>query len=133
MVGLKDDIASMPMGIHTMVSENGGTISGGQKQRILIARAIFNNPSILLFDEATSALDNLTQSKVTQSLSSMHITRVVIAHRLSTIKNCDRILVINHGDIVEEGNYESLMSQKGIFWKMATRQLVEGNDDYEEN
>ena len=133
MVGLKDDVARMPMGIHTMVSESGGTISGGQKQRILIARAIYNKPSVLLFDEATSALDNVTQSKVTESLATMHITRVVIAHRLSTIKNCDRILVINNGEIVEEGNYDTLMAQKGMFRRMATRQLVEEDTDDEED
>lgn len=124
-VGLKEDIANMPMGIHTILSESSGTISGGQQQRILIARAIFNRPSILLFDEATSALDNLTQAMVCESLDQMNITRVVIAHRLSTIKNCDRILVINNGSLLEEGNYEMLMSRKGLFYQMASRQLAE--------
>ncbi len=124
-VGLKEDIEKMPMGIHTVVSESSGTISGGQQQRILIARAIFNHPSILLFDEATSALDNLTQAIVCESLDKMNITRVVIAHRLSTIKNCDRILVFNNGNLLEEGNYETLMSRRGLFYQMAGRQLAE--------
>lgn len=124
-VGLRDDIENMPMGIHTIVSESSGTISGGQQQRILIARAIFNRPSILLFDEATSALDNLTQAMVCESLDQMHITRIVIAHRLSTIKNCDRILVINNGSLLEEGDYDTLMSQKGLFYQMACRQMAE--------
>lgn len=124
-VGLKEDIENMPMGIHTIVNESSGTISGGQRQRILIARAIFNQPSLLLFDEATSALDNLTQAMVCESLEQMHITRIVIAHRLSTIKNCDRILVINDGSLLEEGNYETLMDKKGLFYQMAGRQLAE--------
>lgn len=128
MVGLKDDVDMMPMGVHTVVSEDGGTISGGQKQRILIARAIFNKPAVLLFDEATSALDNVTQAKVAESLDGMKITRVVIAHRLSTIRNCDRILVINKGELIEEGNYDQLMAKKGMFWQMANRQLAEGED-----
>lgn len=124
-VGLREDIENMPMGIHTIVSESSGTISGGQQQRILIARAIFNQPSLLLFDEATSALDNLTQAMVCQSLDQMHITRVVIAHRLSTIKSCDRIFVINDGSLLEEGSYETLMDKKGLFYQMAGRQLAE--------
>lgn len=124
-VGLKEDIENMPMGVHTIVSESSGTISGGQQQRILIARAIFNQPRLLLFDEATSALDNLTQAMVCESLDQMHITRVVIAHRLSTIKNCDRIFVINDGSLLEEGNYETLMDKKGLFYQMASRQLAE--------
>ncbi|MBO7252440.1 MAG: NHLP bacteriocin export ABC transporter permease/ATPase subunit [Oscillospiraceae bacterium] len=123
-VGLEEDINNMPMGIHTMLSESSGTISGGQLQRILIARAICGNPRILLFDEATSALDNITQSIVSRSLDRMRLTRVVVAHRLSTIMNCDRILVMDQGRIVEEGNYESLMAQKGLFYELASRQIA---------
>lgn len=126
-VGLKADIDQMPMGVQTVLSESGNTISGGQQQRILIARAIMNKPQVLFFDEATSALDNLTQAKVCQSLDGMHVTRVVIAHRLSTIQNCDRILVFNNGQIQEEGNFESLMAQKGLFYNMAKRQIAEEN------
>lgn len=123
-VGLKDDIGKMPMGVHTMLSENSGTISGGQQQRILIARAIINHPAILIFDEATSALDNVTQAAVCESLDRMNVTRIVVAHRLSTVKNCDRILVLDGGKIAEEGNYESLMAQNGLFSQFAARQLV---------
>lgn len=124
-VGLKPDIDQMPMGIQTVLSESGNTISGGQQQRILIARAIMNKPKILYFDEATSALDNLTQAKVCQSLDAMRVTRIVIAHRLSTIQNCDRILVLNNGSICEEGNFETLMARKGLFYNMAKRQIAE--------
>ncbi|MBQ6999493.1 MAG: NHLP bacteriocin export ABC transporter permease/ATPase subunit [Oscillospiraceae bacterium] len=125
-VGLKDDIAQMPMGLHTMLSENCNTISGGQQQRILIARAICGRPKILIFDEATSALDNMTQAAVSSSLDKMNVTRIVVAHRLSTIKNCDRILVMDGGTIVQEGNYESLMKDKnGLFYALASRQIAE--------
>lgn len=124
-VGLKPDIDQMPMGIQTVLSESGNTISGGQQQRILIARAIMNHPQVLYFDEATSALDNLTQAKVCQSLDAMHVTRIVIAHRLSTVRNCDRILVMNNGVIEEEGNFEALMEKRGLFYRMAQRQLAE--------
>ena len=124
-VGLKEDIANMPMGIHTVLSENSGTISGGQQQRILIARAIIRQPSILIFDEATSALDNLTQAAVCESLDKMKVTRIIVAHRLSTIKNCDRIIVMQEGRIVEEGNYESLMDERGLFYQLASRQIAE--------
>ena len=122
-VGLKDDIAMMPMGIRTVLSESAGTISGGQQQRILIARAIISKPSILIFDEATSALDNHTQAEVCRSLEKMNITRIAVAHRLSTIQNCDRIVVLDRGVIAEEGTYESLMARKGLFYELAARQI----------
>lgn len=125
-VGLKEDIAQMPMGLHTMLSENCNTISGGQQQRILIARAICGKPKILIFDEATSALDNMTQAAVSSSLDKMNVTRIVVAHRLSTIKNCDRILVLNNGEIIQEGTYDSLMLDKdGLFYALASRQIAQ--------
>ncbi|HBI60726.1 MAG TPA: NHLP family bacteriocin export ABC transporter permease/ATPase subunit, partial [Lachnospiraceae bacterium] len=118
------DIARMPMGMHTVLSETGGTISGGQQQRILIARAILGKPKIIFFDEATSALDNVTQAMVCESLNKLDSTRLVIAHRLSTIMDCDRILVMDKGEIVEEGNFEALMEKKGIFYELASRQMA---------
>ena len=124
MAGIEEDIKEMPMGMHTLISEGAGGISGGQKQRLMIARAIIGKPSILYFDEATSALDNITQSHVAKSISNLKSTRIVIAHRLSTIKNCDRILVMDKGKIVEEGNYDSLMEKKGLFYELAIRQVV---------
>ena len=122
-VGLEDDIAQMPMGLHTVLGENSGTISGGQQQRILIARAIVSNPKIIFFDEATSALDNVTQKKVSDSLDRLRATRFVIAHRLSTIMNCDRIFVLNRGSVQESGTYQELMEKKGLFYELAIRQL----------
>ena len=121
--GIAESIRSMPMGMHTFISEGGGGISGGQKQRILIARAVCGKPGILMFDEATSALDNLTQKSVTDSLNKMNCTRIVIAHRLSTIRDCDRILVLSGGSIREEGTFEELMQKDGLFAKLAARQL----------
>lgn len=123
-VGLKKDIEQMPMGLHTVLSEDCGTISGGQQQRILIARAIISNPKILFFDEATSALDNITQSMVCETLEKMNSTRIVIAHRLSTIIKCDRIIVLDGGKIVEQGTYDELMQNNGLFYKLASRQTV---------
>lgn len=122
-VGLEQDINDMPMGLHTILSEDCGTISGGQQQRILIARAIIGNPRILFFDEATSALDNVTQSMVCDTLEQMNSTRIIIAHRLSTIIHCDRILVLDNGSIAEEGTYEQLMERQGLFYTLASRQL----------
>jgi NHLM bacteriocin system ABC transporter ATP-binding protein len=124
MSGLDEDIRRMPMGMHTMVSDGGGTLSGGQRQRLMIARAIVNRPRILLMDEATSALDNRTQAIVSQSLNGLRATRVVIAHRLSTILHADRIHVLVAGAIVESGTYDELMARDGVFAAMARRQLA---------
>lgn len=124
MAGMKEDIGHMPMGLHTVVSEGATTLSGGQRQRLLIARAIVNNPKILFFDEATSALDNKTQKIVQESLDGLQSTRVIIAHRLSTIINCDRIIVVEKGRIVEQGNYQQLLQKGGLFYEMARRQIV---------
>ncbi len=127
--GIADDIRDMPMGMYTMLSEGEGGVSGGQRQRIMIARAVAGKPKILMFDEATSALDNLTQKKVSDALDSLKCTRVVIAHRLSTIKNCDRIVVLDQGRIVEDGTYEELMKEKGYFAELVARQQVNQDND----
>lgn len=122
--GIDEDIKRMPMGMHTIVQEGGGSFSGGQKQRILIARAVASKPKILLFDEATSALDNVTQKQVSDALNDMKCTRIVIAHRLSTILQCDRILVLDQGRIVEDGTYEELIRSGGFFAELVKRQRV---------
>lgn len=123
MASLEDDVRKMPMGLFTLVSEGGGGLSGGQKQRILIARALISKPDILFFDEATSALDNISQKAVSDNLDELMCTRVVIAHRLSTIRHCDRIIVLDKGKIAEEGTFEELMENKGLFYEMSLRQL----------
>ena len=125
LAGIADDIRAMPMGMHTIISEGSGGISGGQRQRLMIARAIAPKPKILMFDEATSALDNITQKKVSQSLDRLKCTRIVIAHRLSTIRQCDRILVLEGGKIVEEGDYEGLLAKNGFFAELVARQRIE--------
>lgn len=122
--GIAQDIAAMPMGMNTMVQEGSGGISGGQKQRILIARAVASKPKLLILDEATSALDNLVQKQISDALDQMKCTRIVIAHRLSTIKNCDRILVLDDGKIVEDGSYEELLNKKGFFADLVSRQQL---------
>ena len=125
--GIAQDIREMPMGMQTMISEGQGGISGGQKQRLMIARAIVPKPNILIFDEATSALDNRTQKQVSDALDRMGCTRVVIAHRLSTIRNCDRILVMDKGAIIEEGNYEELIAKGGYFAELVARQRLDAS------
>jgi NHLM bacteriocin system ABC transporter ATP-binding protein len=120
--GLAEDIEAMPMGMHTVISEGGGNLSGGQRQRVLIARALVLKPSILIFDEATSALDNRTQAIVTESLNRMKATRILVAHRLSTIRHADRIYVIEKGKVVQQGRFEDLAGQPGLFARLASRQ-----------
>ena len=122
--GLDDDINRMPMGMHTVISEGESTLSGGQRQRLLIARAVVNRPKMLFFDEATSALDNVTQARVAKSLETLKATRVVVAHRLSTIMNADRIYVIQGGHIVQQGRYDELLAQPGLFADLAKRQMI---------
>src|SRR5690606_3681791 len=122
--GLAEDIRAMPMGMHTYVSEGGGTLSGGQRQRLMIARAIVNKPKIIFLDEATSALDNRAQAIVTESMDRMDATRIVIAHRLSTIVNADRIYYLHGGQIAESGTYEELMQKDGLFAQLARRQMA---------
>ena len=123
--GVADDIRAMPMGMQTIISEGQGGISGGQKQRLMIARAVAPKPKILMFDEATSALDNKTQKQVSDALDKLKCTRIVIAHRLSTIRNCDRILVLNKGRILEDGTYEELIAKNGYFAELVERQRLD--------
>ena len=124
MAGMKEDIENMPMGMHTVISEGSGGISGGQRQRLMIARAIAPKPKVLMFDEATSALDNITQKIVSDSLEKLKCTRIVIAHRLSTIRNCDRIIVLDGGKIIEDGTYDELIEKNGFFAELVERQRL---------
>ncbi len=123
-VGLIEDIKEMPLGLMTPVSEDAHTLSGGQIQRIYLARALIGNPKILFLDEATSSLDNIGQKIISDSIERRKITRVVIAHRLSTIINCDRIIVLDKGTIVEEGTYNELMQKGGLFKKLVENQAL---------
>ena len=123
MACLDEDVRRMPMKLHTVVNEGGGGFSGGQKQRLLIARALISKPHVIFFDEATSALDNISQKTVSDNLDQLKCTRVIIAHRLSTIRHCDRIIVLDKGRIAEQGTFEQLMENKGLFYEMSIRQL----------
>lgn len=123
MAGIAEDIKQMPMGMHTVIPAGGGVLSGGQKQRVIIARALVKKPEILFFDEATSALDNKTQAEVSKNLEQLKVTRFVIAHRLSTIKGADVIYVMDKGRLVQQGTYDELIEQDGLFAELAKRQI----------
>jgi subfamily B ATP-binding cassette protein MsbA len=117
-------ILELDNGYQTVLGERGNKLSGGQKQRIAIARAVYKNPAILILDEATSALDTASETLVQQALENlMHKrTSFVIAHRLSTVKNADEIIVLSKGQIVEQGNHETLLAQESFYKKLCALQ-----------
>lgn len=119
---LSDFISHLPDGLETLISERGDNLSGGQKQRIAIARIFLRKPSILILDEASSALDNTSeryiQNEIEKLILQNQMTVISIAHRLTTLKNCDHIIVMDQGKIVEEGKYDELIAKKGIFSDM---------------
>ncbi|MFA6200819.1 MAG: ABC transporter ATP-binding protein [Bacteroidales bacterium] len=121
-----DFITNLPKGYYTNIGDRGLMLSGGERQRICIARAIFKNPSILLLDEATSALDTESERLVQQSLETLMKgrTTLVVAHRLSTILNADKIIVMDNGKIIEEGNHHTLLSQNGTYSKLVELQTL---------
>lgn len=114
---LDDFLKTLPQGIDTKIGERGVTLSGGQKQRVAIARAIIKNASLVILDEATSALDNKSEKIVQQALDNLMKgkTTIVIAHRLSTIRDADQIVVLNDGQIAEQGTHEELLEKKGVY------------------
>lgn len=113
--GIKDDVASLPMGLLTLVSELGRTFSSGQMQRLMIARALIRKPKILFFDEPTSALDSISQQKIVSTLSKINMTKIIITHRISTIREADVIYIIDKGKIIEEGTFNSLQKKSKLF------------------
>jgi NHLM bacteriocin system ABC transporter ATP-binding protein len=124
LAGFADDLGMLPMGLHTVLTDGGGTLSGGQRQRLMIARALARRPRILLLDEATSALDNRTQALVTETVARLGLTRIVVAHRLSTIATVNRVLVLDRGELVQSGGFDELMQTPGLFRDLARRQVV---------
>ncbi|TXS15745.1 NHLP bacteriocin export ABC transporter permease/ATPase subunit [Streptomyces sp. adm13(2018)] len=124
MAGIAEDIKAMPMGMHTMLSDGGGTVSGGQRQRLMIAQALIRKPRVLFLDEATSALDNEAQRVVIESTRALRATRVVIAHRLSTVMDADRVVVMADGRVVQQGPPAALLADTGgAFHALVRRQL----------
>ncbi len=116
-------------GLDTMIGEGGLKLSGGEKQRLSIARALLRKPRLLIFDEATSSLDSLTEEEITNTIKEVSSKRnqitILIAHRLSTIMHADRIYVLEKGDVVETGNHESLLEEKGLYYAMWRQQIGE--------
>jgi ATP-binding cassette subfamily B protein len=116
-------------GLDTMIGEGGLKLSGGEKQRLSIARALLRKPKLLIFDEATSSLDSLTEEEITATIRDISLTgnqvTILIAHRLSTIMHADRIYVLEKGDVVETGNHESLLDEKGLYYAMWRQQIGE--------
>jgi ATP-binding cassette subfamily B protein len=116
-------------GLDTMIGEGGLKLSGGEKQRLSIARALLRRPKLLIFDEATSSLDSITEEEITNTIKAIstlseQIT-IIIAHRLSTIMHADRIYVLEQGEVVETGNHESLLHEKGLYFAMWRQQIGE--------
>lgn len=118
----------MPEGCHTRIGEKGQNLSGGQRQRISIARAILKNSPIIVLDEATSALDNETEASIQRSIDRLcrQKTLIIIAHRLSTIRKADKIIVLENGEIIEEGSHEELLKRDQLYasqWRIQTGEL----------
>jgi ATP-binding cassette subfamily B protein len=118
-------IMRLPQGYNTVISEDGGNISKGQKQLLTIARAMLYNTNMLILDEATSNVDTNTERQVQRAIRSLMQgkTSFVIAHRLSTVQNADKILVVDHGDVVEQGTHQELMASKGYYYRLYASQF----------
>jgi ABC-type bacteriocin/lantibiotic exporter with double-glycine peptidase domain len=121
-VGLAEEIKRWPMGLHTLVGDQGAGLSGGQQQRLLLARALLGKPRMLLLDEATSALDVAAQTQVMQIINQLPLTRVVVSHRLETVIGAQKILVIDKGRGIQAGSFEELLNRPGIFQNLCKAQ-----------
>ncbi len=124
-----DFVQQLPLGFNTMIGAKGNGISQGQKQRLFIARAVYKDPEFLFFDEATNALDASNEHTIMENLSSFLATKtaIVVAHRLSTVKNADQIIVLDKGNVAEQGTHNMLIEKKGIYYKLVKDQLELGN------
>ena len=129
MACIDDFIQELPDKYDTILGENGVNLSGGQKQRLAIARAFLQNTKIILFDEATSSLDNETQSKIQQIIERLKKdhTILIIAHRLSTIVNCDKILLLEKGKIIDSGTHDELINKNKIYKKLCETEITKTN------
>ena len=126
LVGLHDYIESLPRGYQTEVRERGAMLSTGQKQLLSFARALCPDPQILLLDEATASVDTVTEQKIQDALKVMMRgrTSIVIAHRLSTVRQCDRILVMKQGKVIEEGTHQALLDRGGYYARLHALQTA---------
>ncbi|WP_318345993.1 peptidase domain-containing ABC transporter [Flagellimonas baculiformis] len=125
-IGILDFIESLPNDFSTYLGENGASLSGGQKQRIAIARALYKDPEILVLDEATSSLDSSSENFVQKTIANLRSegkTVIIIAHRLSTVVNADKIVVLDKGEVLEEGSHYQLYNQKGAYFKLWRQQV----------
>jgi ATP-binding cassette, subfamily B, bacterial MsbA len=124
-----DFIEKMPGKLDAKLGERGVNLSGGEKQRIAIARALLRNPEILILDEATAALDTVSERLIQESLEKLAVGRTVIAiaHRLSTIVKADKVVVMENGQIIEQGSYQELLEQRGSLWKYHKMQHESGH------
>jgi subfamily B ATP-binding cassette protein MsbA len=122
----QDFVEKLPNKYETIIGENGIKLSGGQKQRLSIARAILKNSSIILLDEATSSLDSESESVIQKAIENLtkNKTTIIIAHRLSTVMNCDKILVFENGQIIEEGKHEFLVNNSSTYKKLYEKQII---------
>jgi ATP-binding cassette, subfamily B, bacterial len=129
---LEEVIAGLPAGLDTVVGERGVKLSGGQRQRIAIARAILRDPAILVLDEATSMVDAESEAQIAQTLAefSKGRTCLVVAHRLSTVLSCDRIVVMDAGQVVDQGQHAELMGRCGLYRQLAGAQLGVGQEEH---
>jgi ATP-binding cassette subfamily B protein len=127
MAGLAPDIGSFPNGLQTAVGERGVTLSGGQKQRTAIARALIRNPEVLVLDDALSAVDTLTEERILTELRRFREgrTTILISHRVSTVRDADRIYVLDHGKLVEEGAHSELLGRGGYYAELHQKQMLE--------
>jgi ATP-binding cassette subfamily B protein len=127
LAGLGPDLAEFPKGFETVVGERGITLSGGQKQRVAIARAILRNPPILILDDALSSVDTLTEERILSGLAEVMRgrTTILISHRVSTVRNADRIFVLEHGELAEEGTHAELVLRGGYYADLYQKQLLE--------
>ena len=126
-------IRRLPQGYQTMIAEDGGNLSQGQKQLLTIARAMLLDPPMLILDEATSSVDILTEQRIQRAFRRMMQGRTtfVIAHRLSTIRDADLILVLDKGNVVETGTHESLLAQKGFYYRLYNSQFASAQSEGE--